>query len=118
MNRAAESLKLLAKEAEASSGTLAAVTHSTFLRILVALILDEPLAESASRKLDNCGVTVVDIPKNFSTKRLGTNPSLLGGGRLSQVPKDFELEVPICDVIRINESRHLPQIPAGELLTK
>lgn len=117
LNRATDSLQLLVKEAKASDGTLAAVTHSTFLRILIALILDEPLAESASRKLDNCGVTVVDIPKNFSVKGLGTNPRLLGGS-LSQVPKDFELLVPICNVIRINESRHLPQIPAGELLTQ
>lgn len=117
LERAAESLKFLAKEAEASGDTVAAVTHSTFLRILIGMVLNEPLVESASRKIENCSVTVIDIPKSMKTVPLESNPRLLGGG-LSQAPSDFVLDVPYCDIIRINESRHLPIIPTGEILSR
>jgi broad specificity phosphatase PhoE len=105
--RAVESLKALAEEAgKTSNGCVAAVTHSTFLRILIGLVLDEPLVEVASRKVVNGGITVIDIPKELRFRRLGAKPKLLGGP-LSQVPTDFQLEVPICKVVRINETCHL-----------
>jgi broad specificity phosphatase PhoE len=108
--RAAESLKALAEEAaNAPNSCVAAVTHSAFLRILIGLVLDEPLVEVASRKVVNGGITVIDIPKELRFRRLGVKPKLLGGP-LSQVPTDFELEVPMCKVVRINEARHLPTV--------
>jgi broad specificity phosphatase PhoE len=116
--RAAESLKVLAKRATSSpNGCLAAVTHSAFLKILLGMVLDEPLADAASRKVDNGGITVIDVPRNFQTRALGSNPRLLGG-ILSQAPSNFDLKIPICNVVKINESRHLPLIPQGELLER
>jgi broad specificity phosphatase PhoE len=116
LNRAAESLKVLANEAEASSnGCLGAVSHSTFIRILIGMVLDEPLAEAASRKIDNGSITIIDIPNDFKTRGIGSNPRLLGGA-LSQAPSDLEVEIPICKIVRINESRHLPEIPKGKVL--
>jgi broad specificity phosphatase PhoE len=100
---------VLAREAQASNGCIAAVTHSAFLRILIGMLLDESLVESASRKIVNGGVTVIDIPKDLKTRPLGSKPKLLGG-LLSQVPIDFELEIPICKVVRVNEARHLPEV--------
>ena len=104
-----ESLNILTEEAKASNGCVAAVSHSTFLRILLGLVLDESLLESATRKVQNGGVTVIDVPRKTKTRSLGSKPKLLGGP-LSQAPRDFKLDVPVCKVIRINESRHLPVI--------
>jgi hypothetical protein len=72
------------------------------------MVLDEPLVKAASRKIVNGGVTVIDIPKDMRTRRLESKPKLLGGA-LSQAP-DFELEIPVCRVVRINESRNLPEL--------
>lgn len=107
--RAVESLNTLAREAQASKTNCAvAVSHSFFLKVLLGVVMDEPLAEAAIRKLANGGVTVLDIRKDKkSTRRLGPKPKLLGGP-FSQVPPDFHLLIPICNVVRINECRHLP----------
>eukprot|EP00980_Cylindrotheca_fusiformis_P027429 scaffold20430_cov120-Cylindrotheca_fusiformis.AAC.3 len=116
LNRAAEALKFLGKEAETSpNGCLGAVSHSAFLRILVGMILDEPLSKAASLKIENGSITILDMPKQLKTRIIGSTSRLLGGP-LSQAPKDFKIEAPICHVVRINESRHLPEIPAGKLL--
>lgn len=104
------------KQAENSANRcVGAVSHSTFIRILVGVLLDEPLVKAATRKIDNCSITVLDFPKGFKTQRLGSKDRLLGG-LLSQAPPDFMLDVPICTVVRANENRHLPEIPPGELL--
>ena len=86
-----------------------AVTHSAYLRVLVGMILDEPLIKSSVRKLRNGSVTVVDVPKNLNSRMLGPKPKLLGGW-LSQKPRDFTLSIPTCKTIRFNEVRHLPPI--------
>ena len=106
----------LVKQAEASPNhCIGAVSHSTFIRILVGVLLDEPLVKTASRKIENCSITVLDFPKGFKTQRIGAKDNLIGG-LLSQAPPDFGLDVPVCNVIRTNENRHLPEIPPGELL--
>ena len=107
--RAAESLNDLTREAKASNGCVAAVTHSAFLRILLAMVLDESLVEAASRQVVNGGITVIDVPKDTRTRPLKSKPRLLGGP-ISQVPRDFKLDIPVCKVVRINEKRHLPKI--------
>ncbi|CAJ1969330.1 unnamed protein product [Cylindrotheca closterium] len=116
LNRAVESMEYLVKQAEDSPNRcVGAVSHSTFIRILVGILLDEPLVKTATRKIDNCSITVLDFPKGFKTQRLGPKDKLLGG-LLSRAPPDFTLDVPICTVVRTNENRHLPEIPLGELL--
>lgn len=116
LNRAVESMEYLVKQAEKSTNRcVGAVSHSTFIRILVGVLKDEPLVKAATQKIDNCSITVVDFPKGFKTQRLGPKDKLLGG-LLSQAPSDFMLDVPICTVVRTNENRHLPEIPLGELL--
>lgn len=86
---------------------VAAVTHSAYLRVLVGVVLDEPLIKSSIRKIRNGSVTVVDVPKDLNSRMLGSKPTLLGGP-LSQKPKDFSLSIPLCNAVRINETRHLP----------
>jgi broad specificity phosphatase PhoE len=108
--RAAHALRFLAQEAEkTSNGCVAAVSHSTYLRILLGLVLDQSLIEMADRKLVNGGITVLDVKRNGLSRRLEPKPKFLGGA-LSTVPSDFRLDVPVCDVVRMNEMRHLPDV--------
>jgi broad specificity phosphatase PhoE len=108
--RAADALKFLAQEAKNSSnGCVAAVSHSVYLRILLGLVLDQSLIEMADRKIVNGGVTVLDVKRDGQFRRLEPKPKLLGGA-LSTVPSDFRLDVPVCQVVRINEMRHLPDV--------
>lgn len=86
---------------------VAAVTHSAYLRVLVGVVLDEPLIKSSVRKIRNGSVTVIDVPKDLRSRMIGSKPKLLGGW-LSRKPKDFSLSIPLCKTIRINEVRHLP----------
>jgi broad specificity phosphatase PhoE len=112
--RACEALRLLVHEATISEvNCVAAVSHSAFIHILVAMILDEPLVQSYNRKIMNGSVTVIDIPKDLlnNSQVIGMKPKLLGGP-ISQKPKDFTISIPTCKLIRVNEFRHLPPIIA------
>jgi broad specificity phosphatase PhoE len=112
--RACEALRVLVHEATiAEVNCVAAVSHSAFIHVLVAMILDEPLIQSYNRKIFNGSVTVIDIPKdlNLNSQVIGTKPNLLGGP-ISQKPKDFTVSIPTCKMIRVNEFRHLPPIIA------
>jgi broad specificity phosphatase PhoE len=112
--RACEALRVLVHEATiAEVNCVAAVSHSAFIHILVAMILDEPLVQSYNRKIMNGSVTVIDIPKDLlnNSQVIGMKPKLLGGP-ISQKPKDFTISIPTCKLIRVNEFRHLPPIIA------
>ena len=91
----------------ADMSCVAAVSHSAYLRVMVGMVLNEPLLQSSIRKIRNGSVTVIDVPKNLSSTMIGPKPNLLGGW-LSRKPRDFTLSIPTCKTIRINESRHLP----------
>lgn len=110
MTRVADALKFLAQEADkTSNGCVAAVSHSAYLRILLGVVLDQSLFEMADRKIANGGIIVLDVKRDGLSRRLEPKPKLLGGA-LSMVPSDFRLDVPVCDVVRINEMRHLPDV--------
>lgn len=102
------SISQLAKAAsESREGSCVAVAHSTFLRILLGMALDVPLLEAASYSILNGSVSVVDVPRDFKTQRLGRKSRLFSG----PLRQEIDVEVPICKVIRINEARHLPTKP-------
>jgi len=106
--RASTALETLVNEAIAADvPCVVAVTHSAYLRVLVGMILNEPLIQSSVRKIRNGSVTVIDVPKDLQSRTIGAKPKLLGGW-LSQKPRDFNLSIPSCKMIRINEVRHLP----------
>jgi len=106
--RVCEALETLVNEAKAADvPCVAAVTHSAYLRVLVGIVLDEPLIQSSIRKIRNGSITVVDVPKDLRSRLIGSKPKLLGGW-ISRTPRDFTLSVPLCKMIRINETRHVP----------
>ena len=114
--RAAEALMELAAAAKKSNDCIVAVSHSTYLRMLLAVVLDEPLLETAARTVSNGSITVIDVKKDLSPRssRKLTMKSKMFNGPAGIVQKrssqevEFELKLPICNVVRINEVRHLP----------
>ena len=85
---------------------IVAFTHSTFLRILIAIFKGESLAQVANVKTENGSINVLDVTLTGRTRALGPNSKLVGG-LLSQAPNDFQLDIPEATVVRINEVRHL-----------
>jgi broad specificity phosphatase PhoE len=91
---------------------VAAVTHSTYLRMLLAVAQEQPLLLASTTEQKNGCINVVDIRTDGSAKFIGPNSRLfttaaagLVGGK--GAPSDFGLTIPVCQVVRINEKRHL-----------
>jgi broad specificity phosphatase PhoE len=106
--RASSSIVSLAKAAsESSDGMCVAVTHSTFLRMLLAMALDVPLLEAAAFSVVNGGVSVIDVRHDLKIRPLGGDSRLFSG----VLKQDIDIGIPVCHVIRINEARHLPIKP-------
>lgn len=95
--------------AKSKSQCVAAVAHSTYLRMLLAVAQEQPLLLASTMEQKNCCVNVLDLKADGSTKTIGPRSRLFTGGPLlvSNAPSDFRLTVPQCKVVRINEKRHL-----------
>lgn len=114
--RAVQALEELSKLAVSSSATgppsILAVSHSTYLRVLISLVNDSPLAQSAFMKINNGSVSVVDVNINGKTRGVNLGSGLFGGGRgLGLLPRgksgDVDIVMPEAFLIRTNEVRHL-----------
>ena len=110
LSRAGQAIEALTTLAtETASSSIVAVSHSAYLRILLSLVADSPLAETFLWSIQNGGVNVVDI--NIEGKRrLVTSESGIFGGRLLSRFREnnrLELDIPECRLIRKNEVRHL-----------
>lgn len=92
--------------ATADNHCVAAVTHSTYLRMLLTVFLNKPLATANSITVMNGSISVLDVDLSGKTRIAGPRSKLFNG-LLSLAPSDFELKVPVADVVRINEIRHL-----------
>ena len=95
--------------AKGSGGSVAAVTHSRYIRMLLAVVLDESLAESIASQQANCCINVLDMKADGSHREAGPKSPLVGGP-LSFAPEDFSLLVPAGNAIRVNECRHLQDL--------
>lgn len=102
--QALESLANVANTSPTIQGSLIAVSHSTYLRILLSLVDDAPLAESVLWKINNGSVNVVDV-NTEGKRRLVTNKSGIFGGL--KWSNNLQLTMPECHLIRRNEVRHL-----------
>ena len=97
---------LLTKARESPTRCIAFVSHSTFLRTLLATVQNIPLTNVASIEVRNASISVIDIKTDGSQTLLGPQ-SRLFGGPLSRADKKFRLSYPSSDVVRVNEKRHL-----------
>lgn len=107
LTRASLALESMLDVASSSTtgGSVMAVSHSTFLRTLLALVMDVPLLQAAMFEQKNCCINVLDISLNDKVEVSPT--SNIFGGRLSMAPKDFNLIIPKVQVVRMNEIDHL-----------
>ena len=108
--RVKNALGTLINSAQSSeSRCVAAVTHSTYLRILLAVIQDIPLAQASTMEQKNACINVIDFSfkdNTALTKKLVPNSNLFGGA-LSHAPQNFSIEIPVGMVLRTGEKRHL-----------
>ena len=81
-----------------------AVSHSTYLRILLTLVSDTPLAESALWKINNGSINVVDVNIEGEQRLVSAKSGIFGGLKRSN---GLQLPMPECHLIRRNEVRHL-----------
>jgi broad specificity phosphatase PhoE len=90
---------------ETNCSSLVAITHSSYLRILLGAVQDFALF-SATTPQSNCGINVIDFPRpsttTFSTNRFG------GEGNTNAIL------IPKGEVIRVNERRHLSALRLSE----
>lgn len=117
LERGVEALKVLSQTAVSSSTntgapSVLAVSHSTYLRVLLSMVNDSPLAQSAFWKINNGSISVVDVNVKGRTRMINLNSSLFGGGRgLGVIPRGssetIDIIMPESYLIRQNEIRHL-----------
>lgn len=106
LKRAASALRTLALVADSNGGSVMAVSHSTYLRMLLAIVLEMPLEDAATLVQKNGCINVIDFSRREAFRTLGSNSRMF----LKTAPADFKLHVPKGKVIRINETRHLQDI--------
>ena len=107
LERAVISLESLGKVAATSSapqGSMLAVSHSTYLRILLSLVDETPLAESVLWKINNGSVNVVDVNIEGKQRLVTSKSGIFGGLKWNN---NLQLTMPECHLIRRNEVRHL-----------
>ena len=109
LERCSTTLEELVGQAKTSPQVVvAAVSHSMYLRFLLATIMDMSLAEATTKiQLTNGCINVVDFDGSYQT--IG-HKSQLFGGRLSQAPPSFSMKLLAGKVVRMNETRHLQGI--------
>lgn len=93
-------------------GHIAAVTHSAYLRMLLALAEGNiPLVTVVTTQPQaNANINVLDIDITATVRR-DAQSAMFGGSVLSQAPKDFSLVIPRTTMLRVNEIRHLEGLP-------
>lgn len=105
LQRSADFLSTVVADS-ANNGHVAAVSHSAYIRILLAMVQgDVPLATAMMTQQDNANINVLDIDTTSASTR--NAKSILVGGPFSQAPQDFSLSLPQSRVVRVNEHRHL-----------
>lgn len=111
LERVVISLEELSKMAVSSSKTssILAVSHSAYLKILISLVADNPLAESVLWKIQNTSVNVVDVNVEGKRRVVTSSSGLFGGELVDKLrgSNGIHLDMPEAHLIRRNEARHL-----------
>jgi broad specificity phosphatase PhoE len=104
LSRAASALQSLTNIAASKKGSAIVVSHSTYLRMMLALAMDIPLTQAASLEQKNCCVNVLDVSMT-ETRDVTSKSNLFTVNSI--VPQDFQLKIPRVNVVRVNEFNHL-----------
>ena len=85
-----------------------AVSHSMYIRMLLGVCMNTPLAQAALIKQKNGCINVIDIDVKGRKKKISSKSKVFGGPLNSMKKEnDFSFEFPLVHVIRMNEIRHL-----------
>jgi len=112
LERVSKSLYQLQRAASKAPGrSVVAVSHSSFLRVLLATCQQTNLLDlRKTLKLGNCCINVLDLPLirvgSTPTQRITSSSPLLGGP-LSLAPLNYSCQLPQSTVVRVNEQQHL-----------
>ena len=90
-----------------NTSSIVAVSHGTFLRMLLATALDMPLYQTVMMRQANGCINVLDISTTEKVTIETSKCKLFGGSLLSRLEEDFTFVLPKVTVVRINEIRHL-----------
>ena len=112
LKRAASALEDLSQIATAAprrsnSNSLVAVSHSAFLRVLLAVVDEQPLVASGLAKIQNAAINVLDISTDGKRQTITNKSRLFTGFTGGTSSNDLQLEFPQTYLIRRNEVRHL-----------
>ena len=115
LERAAAAIGILgeiAVDSSAASPSIMAVSHSTYLRVLLSMAEDAPLLQSALWKVQNGSINIVDVNVEGKTRAVSMTSGMFGGGVLGGSPmtmkkERLDLVIPEVHLIRRNEVRHL-----------
>ena len=99
-------IDLLREGMNSPTRCIAIVSHSSYLRTLLATMQNISLTNVATSEIKNGSISVFDIKRDGSRVRVGPKSRLFGGW-LSQADADFSLSYPASSVLRVNEKRHL-----------
>lgn len=97
---------LLRVARDSPTRSIAVVSHSSYLKTLLATAKNESLLNVATIQIRNGSVSIIDIRQDGARVSLGPKSALLGG-LFSKADKSFHLSFPKPNVLRINEKRHL-----------
>ena len=112
--RSLEDLGKLAMSFATSPSSILAVSHSTYLRVMLSLVNDTPLAESALWTIQNGSVNVVDVNVQGERRLVTSSSGIFGGDIIGRLrwKNDVLLDMPQAHLIRLNEVRHLQGMKA------
>ncbi|KAL3816757.1 hypothetical protein ACHAXA_004909 [Cyclostephanos tholiformis] len=112
--RSLEELGKLAASSASSPSSILAVSHSTYLRILLSMVNDTPLAESALWKIENGSVNVVDVNVQGERRLVTSSSRFFGGDILGSFRRNNSVlfDMPEAHLIRLNEVRQLQGMKA------
>ena len=115
LERAVRSLEDLGKLAATSTSpsSILAVSHSTYLRVMLSLVNDTPLSESALWTIQNGSVNIVDVNVQGERRLVSFRGDFIGRLRWKN---DVLLDMPQAHLIRLNEVRHLQGMKAQKCL--
>jgi len=120
IQRVARTLLSLADIGGQNGKSIVAVSHSTYLRVLLAVVADMSLAQAPYIQQETGCINVLDVNIKGATRALVRSEcNLMGEKRLSLGSRDkfaatkgkFNLLLPETHLIRINEVRHLEGVP-------
>ena len=73
-----EELRKIATSSSSSSSPLLAVSHSTYLRMLLSLVNDSPLIESALWQIKNGSINIIDVNVEGKRRLVTSNSNIFG----------------------------------------